>query len=92
MGDRAGRDAVKAAAEDIGLTVELRTVSAANYINLFIDPSAREGIDGFITINYPDYADPASLYIWYASMLRIFALSGYVESRLMSSTRSSFGS
>ena len=54
-------NAVKAAAEDIGLTVELRTVSAANYINLFIDPSAREGIDGFITINYPDYADPAAL-------------------------------
>jgi peptide/nickel transport system substrate-binding protein len=54
-------NAVKDAAEDIGLTVELQTVSAANYINLFIDPSAREGIDGFITINYPDYADPAAL-------------------------------
>jgi peptide/nickel transport system substrate-binding protein len=55
-------NAVKAAAEDIGLTVELRPVSAANYVNLFIDPSAREGIDGFVTINYPDYADPAALY------------------------------
>ena len=54
-------NAVKAAAEDIGLTVELRPVSAANYVNLFIDPSAREGIDGFITVNYPDYADPAGL-------------------------------
>ena len=46
-------NAVKAAAEDIGLTVELRPVSAANYINLFIDPSAREGIDGFITDQLP---------------------------------------
>ena len=55
-------NAVKAAAEDSGLTVELQTVSAANYISLFIDPSAREGIDGFITVNYPDYADPAGLY------------------------------
>jgi peptide/nickel transport system substrate-binding protein len=55
-------NAVKAAAEDIGLKVELRPVSAANYVNLFVDPSAREGIDGFITINYPDYADPAALY------------------------------
>jgi peptide/nickel transport system substrate-binding protein len=53
---------VKAAAEDIGLEVELRPVSAANYINLFIDPSAREGVDGFITVNYPDFADPAALY------------------------------
>ena len=59
-------NAVKAAAEDIGLTVELRPVSAANYINLFIDPSAREGIDGFITVNYPDYADPAALYATFA--------------------------
>jgi peptide/nickel transport system substrate-binding protein len=58
-------NAVKAAAEEIGLTVELRTVSAANYINLFVDPSAREGIDGFVTVNYPDYADPAALYATY---------------------------
>jgi peptide/nickel transport system substrate-binding protein len=59
-------NAVKAAAEDIGLTVELRPVSAANYVNLFIDPSAREGIDGFVTVNYPDYADPAALYATFA--------------------------
>jgi peptide/nickel transport system substrate-binding protein len=59
-------NAVKAAAEDIGLTVELRPVSAANYVNLFIDPSAREGIDGFITVNYPDYADPAALLATFA--------------------------
>lgn len=59
-------NAVKQAAEDIGLTVELQPVSAANYVNLFIDPSAREGIDGFITVNYPDYADPAALYATFA--------------------------
>jgi peptide/nickel transport system substrate-binding protein len=59
-------NAVKQAAEEIGLTVELQPVSAANYVNLFIDPSAREGIDGFITVNYPDYADPAALYATYA--------------------------
>jgi peptide/nickel transport system substrate-binding protein len=52
---------IRSAAEEIGLKVELRPVSAANYINLFIDPSAREGIDGFVTVNYPDYADPAAL-------------------------------
>jgi peptide/nickel transport system substrate-binding protein len=55
-------NAVKAGAEEIGLKVELRPVSAANYINLFIDPSARQGIDGFVTVNYPDFADPAALY------------------------------
>ena len=45
--------------------MELRPVSAANYVNLFIDPSAREGIDRLITVNYPDYADPAALYATY---------------------------
>ncbi|HUC31971.1 MAG TPA: ABC transporter substrate-binding protein [Ilumatobacteraceae bacterium] len=52
---------IQTAAEDIGLSVELTTVSAANYINLFIDPSARAGIDGFVTVNYSDFADPAAL-------------------------------
>jgi peptide/nickel transport system substrate-binding protein len=54
--------AFKSAAESIGLKAELVSVSAANYINFFIDPKAREAVDGFFTINYPDYADPAGLY------------------------------
>ena len=36
-------------------------MSAQNYINFFIDPKARAGIDGFLTVNYGDYADPAAL-------------------------------
>ena len=39
----------------------LKSVSAANYINFFIDAKARQGIDGFFTLNYGDYADPAAL-------------------------------
>ena len=54
-------NAIRSAAEEIGLRVELKTVSAANYINLFVDPSARAGVDAFVTVNYPDYADPAAL-------------------------------
>jgi len=53
--------AYQAAGEAIGLKVKLKSVSAANYINFFIDPAAREGIDGFFTVNYGDYADPAAL-------------------------------
>jgi peptide/nickel transport system substrate-binding protein len=53
--------AYQAAAEAIGLKAKLKSVSAANYINFFIDPAAREGIDGFFTVNYGDYADPAAL-------------------------------
>jgi peptide/nickel transport system substrate-binding protein len=51
----------EAAAQAIGLKVVLKSVSAQNYINFFIDPKARVGIDGFLTVNYGDYADPAAM-------------------------------
>jgi peptide/nickel transport system substrate-binding protein len=53
--------AYQAAAQAIGLKVALRSVSAQNYINFFTDAKARRGIDGFLTVNYGDYADPAAL-------------------------------
>jgi peptide/nickel transport system substrate-binding protein len=53
--------AYQAAAEAIGLNVVLKSVSAQNYINFFTSASARQGIDGFLTVNYGDYADPAGL-------------------------------
>jgi peptide/nickel transport system substrate-binding protein len=53
--------AYQAAAEAIGLKVVLKSVSADNYINFFTSAQARKGIDGFITVNYGDYADPAAL-------------------------------
>ncbi len=54
--------AVQAAGQEIGLKVNLHSVSAANYINFFIDANARKPVDGFFTVNYPDFADPAGLY------------------------------
>ena len=53
--------AYQQAAEAIGLKVVLKSVSAADYINFFTSAAARKGIDGFITVNYGDYADPAAL-------------------------------
>ncbi|HEX9030876.1 MAG TPA: ABC transporter substrate-binding protein [Streptosporangiaceae bacterium] len=53
--------AYQQAAQAIGLKVVLDNVSAQNYINFFIDPKARASIDGFLTVNYGDYADPAAL-------------------------------
>lgn len=53
--------AVKAAAEAVGLKVEMKNVSPANYINFFIDPAAWSSVDAFATTNYGDYADPAAL-------------------------------
>jgi peptide/nickel transport system substrate-binding protein len=55
-------NAIRSAGEAIGLTVKFKAVSAQNFINFFTDPKAREGIDGFPTVNYPDYADPAAFY------------------------------
>ncbi|GAA4079153.1 ABC transporter substrate-binding protein [Nocardioides kongjuensis] len=53
--------AFKTAGEKIGLKVEFKSVSAEAFINFFIDPKAREGIDAFPTVTYGDYADPAAL-------------------------------
>jgi peptide/nickel transport system substrate-binding protein len=53
--------ALKAAAEAIGMKATLHSVSAQNFINFFIDPKARAGIDGFFTLNYGDYAGPEAL-------------------------------
>jgi peptide/nickel transport system substrate-binding protein len=53
--------ALQSAAESIGLKVKLKSVSANNYIDFFIDPKYWESVDGFFTTNYGDYADPAAL-------------------------------
>jgi len=55
-------DAVKSAAEEIGLKATEKSVSAAKYIDFFTSAQARQGVDGFFTINYPDYADPMAMY------------------------------
>ena len=64
--------AYQAAAQAIGLKVRLDAVSAQNYINFFIDPKARAGVDGFLSINYGDFADPAAV-------LSTFDMLGRVE-------------
>ena len=53
--------AYQAAAQAIGLNVILKSVSAQDYINFFIDPKFRAGIDGLPEVDYGDYADPAAL-------------------------------
>jgi peptide/nickel transport system substrate-binding protein len=70
-------DAVKTAAEAIGLTVELKAIAPDAYINLFVDPKSREGIDGWFTLNYPDSADPASLLGSFATPTGPQNYSGY---------------
>lgn len=57
---------IRQAADQIGLKVQIKSVSAANFINFFTDAKARVGIDAFPTVNYPDYGDPAGLYNTFA--------------------------
>ena len=70
---------LKRAAESIGLNAELVSVSAANYINFFIDPAARTDIDGFFTINYPNFADPLGLYATMIGPDGSQAYNGYAD-------------
>ena len=53
--------AYQAAAQAIGLKVVLRSVSAQDFIDFFVDPKFRAGVDGFPGVDYGDYADPAAL-------------------------------
>lgn len=59
-------NAVRTAALAIGLKPRLKSSSAADYINLFVDPKARAGVDAIMSVAYPDFADPAAMYAQFA--------------------------
>ncbi|MFN8020576.1 MAG: ABC transporter substrate-binding protein [Acidimicrobiales bacterium] len=67
------------ALESIGMKAELVSVSAANYISFFIDPAARADVDGFFTVNYPNYADPFGLYATMIGPDGSQAFNGYAD-------------
>jgi len=65
--------AAAAAAQSIGLTATIETVSPSAYTALFSDPSAREGIDLFFTSWYLSSPDPLEMY----AVLRTGEFSNY---------------
>ncbi len=65
--------ATAAAAQAIGLKVEVESVSPAAYTALFSDPSAREGVDLFYTSWYLSSPDALEMY----SVLRTGEFSNY---------------
>jgi len=65
--------ATAAAAESIGLTAKIETVTPDAYTALFSDPSAREGVDLFYTSWYLSSPDPLEMY----SVLRTGEFSNY---------------
>lgn len=67
------------AVESLGMKAELVSLSAAEYITFFIDPAAREKIDGFFTVNYPNNADPLGLYSTMIAPAGSQAYNGYAD-------------
>lgn len=65
--------ATAAAAESIGLTARIESVTPGAYTSLFSDPSAREGVDLFFTNWYLSSPDPLEMY----SVLRTGEFSNY---------------
>jgi len=53
--------AYQAAAQAIGLKVVLKSVSAQDYVEFFVDPKFRAGVDGFAGVTYGDYAAPEAM-------------------------------
>jgi peptide/nickel transport system substrate-binding protein len=51
----------QAAAQAIGLKVVLRSVSAQDYIEFYVDPKFRAGLDGFPGVGAGDYDAPEAL-------------------------------
>lgn len=67
--------ATAAAAEAIGLSATIETVTPNAYTALFSDPAAREGVDLFLTSWYLSSPDPLEMY----SVLRTGEFSNYGE-------------
>lgn len=67
------------ALESIGLNAELVPKSAADYISFFIDPAAFTSVDGFFTVNYPDFADPLAIYSTMIAPDGSQAFNGYAD-------------
>ncbi len=52
----------QAAGAALGLKVETKVIPVEQFGNLYFDPAARKGIDGFFTTYYGNFADPLDVY------------------------------
>ncbi|MFD6053254.1 ABC transporter substrate-binding protein [Agromyces sp. NPDC060279] len=58
---------IQAAGQAIGLDIQTKVIPVEQFGNLYFDPAAREGIDGFFTTNYGSFADALDVYQFFAS-------------------------
>ena len=78
--------------DSIGLKVKIVGLPDQQYGDLFIDPKARAAYDSFITINYLEFPETASMYSSYATKAGAQNFNGYsdptVEADLLKATAS----
>ena len=53
---------IQAAGQAIGLTIETKVIPVEQFGNVYFDPKAREGLDGFFTTYYGNVSDPLDVY------------------------------
>ncbi len=58
---------IQAAGQAIGLDIQTKVIPVEQFGNLYFDPAARAGIDGFFTTNYGSFADALDVYQFFAS-------------------------
>ena len=65
--------------DSIGLKVKIVGLPDQQYGNLFIDPKARAAYDSFLTINYLEFPETASMYSSYATKDGLQNFNGYTD-------------
>nr|WP_257101589.1 hypothetical protein [Streptomyces sp. alain-838] len=94
-GDQRGLQAltfVQAAAEKIGVDIEIKQLQPTEMSSLFYDPSARKGLDLILTFGYVTMPDPASYVAESVTPRGIFNWTGYDNpevTRLLDQARTS---
>ncbi|WP_037604585.1 ABC transporter substrate-binding protein [Streptacidiphilus rugosus] len=63
----------------IGLKVKLVGLPDQQYGSLFTDPKARASYDGFLTINYMEYPEAATMYASYGTKSGVQNFNGYAN-------------
>ncbi len=53
---------IQAAGAAIGLKIQTKVIPVEQFGNLYSDPTARKGLDGFFTTFYGNFADPLDIY------------------------------
>jgi peptide/nickel transport system substrate-binding protein len=65
--------------QQIGLKVKIVGLPDQQYGNLFTDPKARGAYDGFLTINYMEFPEAATMYASYATKSGVQNFNGYAN-------------